>query len=128
MGDDDARDAERLVHLLDEPQNEPEGDRIEPDERLIVDEQLRVHDNGARERHAPRHAAGELRRHEVGGAAQAHRLQLRQHELSDQRLGHIRVLAHWERDVLEYVQVGEQRAVLKQHAHAPAQRVDSPDR
>ena len=33
------------------------------------------------------------------------------------------VLAHREGDVLEHVEVGEQRAVLKQHPHALAQRV-----
>jgi hypothetical protein len=33
------------------------------------------------------------------------------------------VLAQRERHILEYVLVGEQRAVLKQHAHAPAQRI-----
>ena len=33
------------------------------------------------------------------------------------------MLAQRERHVLEDVQVGEQRAVLEQHAHAPAQRV-----
>ena len=38
-------------------------------------------------------------------------------------LGQVGVLAQRERDVLEHVDVGEQRAVLEQHAHAPAQRV-----
>ena len=41
-----------------------------------------------------------------------------------QRLGQVGVLAHREGDVLEHVEVGEQRAVLEQHAHALAQRVD----
>ena len=111
--------------MLDEPQDEAERDRIEPDERLVVEQNLGIHDDGARQRHAPRHAAGELRRHERRGAAQADCLQLGEHQPADQRLGQVGVLAHRERDVLEDVQVGEQRAVLEQHAHAPAQRVDS---
>ena len=39
------------------------------------------------------------------------------------RSGRSRVLAQRKGDVLEHGQVGEQRAVLEQHAHAPAQRV-----
>jgi len=70
VGDHDAGDPECLVHVLDEAQDDTERDRIEPDERLIVDQQLRVHDNGPRQRHAPRHATRELPRHEPGGAAQ----------------------------------------------------------
>ncbi len=42
---------------------------------------------------------------------------------ADQPLGQARVLAQRERHVLEDVDVREQRAVLEQHAHAPAQRV-----
>ena len=58
------------------------------------------------------------------GAAQADRVQLRQHDGADQALRQPRVLAQRERDVLEHVDVGEQRAVLEQHAHAPAQRIE----
>ena len=58
----------------------------------------------------------------VRGAAQPHRMQLHQHERADERLRQIRVLAHRKRDVLEHVEIGEQRAVLEQHAHALAQR------
>ena len=97
---------------------------IEPDEGLVVDEHLGVHHDRARERHAPRHAAGELRRHQPRGAAQAHGVQLRQHERADQPLRQVRVLAQREGDVLEDVEIREQRAVLEQHAHAPAQRVE----
>ena len=69
-----------LVHLLDQPQDHPEGDRVQADEGLVVDEHFRVHDDGAGERHAARHAAGELRGHQLRGAAQAHGLQLGQHQ------------------------------------------------
>ena len=115
-----------VVHVLDESQDHAEGDRIETDERLVVDQQFRIHDDGARQRHAPRHAAGELGGHQIRRAAQADRLQLGEHQLADQGFGQIGVLAHRESDVLEHVHVGEQRAVLEQHAHALAQRVDLP--
>ena len=39
------------------------------------------------------------------------------------RSGRVGVLAHLERDVVEHRQVGEQRAELEQHAHAPAHLV-----
>ena len=120
--DDDAGDAQRFVHLLDEPADHAHGNRIETHERLVVDQDVRIHDDGARERHAPRHAAGQFRRHEPRGATQSDRVQLGQHELAHQRLGQLGVRAHRKRDVFVDVFVGEQRAVLEQHAHAPAQR------
>ena len=120
---DDAGDAERVVHLPHQPHDHAHRDRIEAGERLVVDQHLRIGRHRARERHAPRHAAGQLRGHQPRRAAQADGLQLRQHDVADQRFGQIGVLAQRERDVLEHVDVREQRAVLEQHAHAPAQRV-----
>ena len=58
---------------------------------------------------------------ESRGAAQADGLQLDEHDAAQQPLRQPRVLAQRERDVLEHVEVGEQRAVLEQHADAPAQ-------
>ncbi len=60
----------------------------------------------------------------VGRAAQPDGMQLREHDGADQALGQPGVLAQRERDVLEHVEVGEQRPVLEQHAHAPAQGID----
>ena len=54
------------------------------------------------------------------------RVQLREHEVAHQPLRQPGVLAQREGDVLEHVEVGEQRAVLEQHAHLPAQRVELP--
>ena len=68
------------------------------------------------------HAARELRGHQPRRAAQAHGMQLGQHELADQRLGKPGMRAHRKGDVFVDVFVGEQRAVLEQHAHALAQR------
>src|SRR4051812_44398920 len=65
MGDEERREAaatpqgdELLLH------GEP-GEGIELAERLVEEEELRIVDEGARQRHALRHAAGELMR--VGG-------------------------------------------------------------
>ncbi len=119
----DAGEAERVVQAANQAQDDAHRDRVEADEGLVVDQDLRVHDDRARQRDAPRHAAGELRGHQLRGAAQTDRLQLGEHQLADQPLRQIRVLAQREGDVLEHVQIGEQRAVLEQHAHAPAQHV-----
>src|SRR5438093_8591665 len=72
-------------------------------------------------RHAPRHAAREFRRHEIGGAAQAYRLQLHEREVANDRCGQVRVLAHLERHVVERGHVGKQGAELEQHAHLAPQ-------
>ncbi len=114
---------QRAVQRLDQPHDDAHRDRIEADEGLIVDQQLRVHHDRPRERDAPRHAAGEFGRTELRRAAQAHGLQLHQHQLAQHALGQARVLAHRKRDILEHRQVGEQRAVLEQHADALAQCV-----
>ena len=55
--------------------------------------------------------------------AQAHRVQLHQHDPADDALGQLGVLAHRERDVLEHRHVGEQASRLEHHAHLAAQRV-----
>ena len=119
----DAGQPERIVQAADQAQDDAERNRIETDEGLIVDEDLRIHDDRARERHAARHAAGKLRGHERRRAAQAHRLQLGEHDQTDQPLRQIGVLAQRKGDVLEDAQVREERAVLEQHAHALAQRI-----
>ena len=121
--DDDAGDAERVVEAPDEPQHDAHRDRVESHERLVVHEELGIHHDRARERDAPRHAARELRRHQPGRAAQPHGLQLGQHQVAHQALRQPRVLPQRERDVLVDVEVGQQRAVLEQHAHAAAHPV-----
>ena len=71
--DDDAADAERVVEAPDEPQHHAHRDRVEPDERLVVHEQLGIHHDRARERDAPRHAARELRTASAGPRRAARR-------------------------------------------------------
>src|ERR1051326_9615408 len=41
VGDDDARDAELLLQLLDEARDGAGGERVEPRRRLVVKEELR---------------------------------------------------------------------------------------
>ena len=123
--DDDAGDAEGIV-VTDQPHDHAHGDRIETDERLVVDQQFRVHDDRAGQGHAARHAARQLRGHQVGGTAQAHGMQLGQHQLPQHRLRQAGMFADRERHVLEDREVGEQRAVLEQHAHPAAQTVEPP--
>ena len=60
--------------------------------------------------------------HQLRRAAQADRVELHQHQVADQLVGQVGVLAQRERDVLEHRQVGEQRAELEQHADLAAQR------
>jgi hypothetical protein len=61
---------------------------------------------------------------QAGRAAQAHGIELHQHDVADHRLGQVGVLAQREGDVVEHRQVGEQRAELEQHAQAAAQAVE----
>jgi hypothetical protein len=49
-------------------------------------------------------------------------VQLHEHEIANQRIGEIGVLAHRKGDVFEHGHVGEQRAELEQHADPAAQR------
>jgi hypothetical protein len=55
-------------------------------------------------------------------SASSHGVQLGRHELAHQRLGQPGMGADRERHVFVHVFVGEQSAVLEQHAHALAQR------
>ena len=124
--DDDAGDAEGVVELADQPDDHAHGDRIETDEGLVIDQQLRVHDDRAGQGYPARHAARQLRRHHLGGTAQAHGMQLGQHQLPQHRLRQAGMLADRERHVLEDREVGEQGAILEQHAHPSAQTVEPP--
>ena len=115
---------EQAIERLDQAHDHAHRDRIQADERLVVDQHLRIHDDGARQRHPPRHAAREFGRHQVRGAAQSDRLQFHQHQLAQHRLGQLGVLAQRECHVLEHRQIGQQRAVLEQQPDALAQLVE----
>jgi len=53
-------------------------------------------------------------------------MQLGEHQIAHESFRKPGVLAQRKGDVLEHVEVGEQRAVLEQHAHPPAQREQLP--
>jgi hypothetical protein len=63
------------------------------------------------------------RRHQVAGAAQAHRIELQQHDVADQVFRQIGVFAQRKGHVVEHAEVGEQGTELKQHPHAPTRKV-----
>ena len=121
--DDDGSGAEGVVQAPDQLADDAHGDRIQAGERLVVKDQHGVERGSARQRHAPRHAAREIRGHEPVRPAQAHRLQLHQHQIVDQLVRQIGVLAHLESDVVVARHVGKQRPELEQHPHPAAQRV-----
>jgi hypothetical protein len=123
VGDDDRRDAERVVELTDELAHDAQRNRVEPRERLVVQDEHRIERDRTRQRHAPRHAARQLGGTKLCCAAQADRVQLHQDEVANERLVELGVLAHGKSHVLVHRHVGEQRAELEQHADAPAQRV-----
>jgi hypothetical protein len=60
---------------------------------------------------------------QVRRTAQAHRIELHQHDVADHGLGQVGVLAQRKATLSNTVQVGEQRAELEQHAQAAAQAV-----
>jgi hypothetical protein len=107
-----------VVELADELRRRAQRDRIEPGKGLVVHHQLGIERNGTRQRHAPGHATGNLAGHQVTRAAQAHRMQLHEHDVAHQRLGQVGVFAQRKGHVLIDAHVGEQGAKLEQHAHA----------
>src|SRR6185503_17444981 len=124
VGDHDRGESGRLVQAADQPDDLGERVRVEAGERLVVDHELGVGGDGARQRHAPRHAARQVVRHHRLRAAQADRVQLHQHQALHQVLGHVEVLADRERDVLVHREVAEQSRGLEHHAHLQPQLVE----
>ncbi len=112
----DAGDAQRVVHLSNQSDHHSHGNGIQARERLVINQQIRVHHNGPGQRHPPGHPAGQFRRHERSGTAQPHGVQLGQHHMANETIGQVGVLAQRKRHVFEDAVVREQGAVLKQHA------------
>ena len=110
-----------VVQGADQVGRHPHRDRVQAGERLVVHDDFRVQRDGPRQRHAPRHAAGNFGNAQCGRAAQTHRVELHQHDVADHLVAQIGVLAQRERHVLEHGQVGEQGPELKQHAEPAAQ-------
>jgi len=117
VGDHDTGDPQGVVEQADQAHQDTHGDGVLAGERLVVHEDLRVQGNRPGQCDAALHAAGELVGHQLDGTAQPHRLQLHQYDVADHLLGQAGMHAQRERDVLEHVEIGEQRAALEQHAH-----------
>ena len=100
--------------------DDAERNRVESGERFVVQHQFGVERDGARQSHAPRHAARQFGGHQFFYAAQADGVQLQQHQIADDGFGQFGQLAHREGDVVVHRQIGKQCAVLEQHAHAAA--------
>jgi hypothetical protein len=71
----------------------------------------------------PRHAAGDLGDAQRRRTAQAHCIELHQHDVADESFRQIGVFAQRKSHVVKHGQVGEQGAKLEQHAQAPPQGV-----
>ena len=124
MGDHDRARPERIVEPADQLPDDAQRDRIEAGERLVVHDQHRVERNRARQRDTACHAARELRGLQRRRTPQADGIELHQHEVANQFGRQVGMFAQRERDVVEHRHVGEQRAELEQHPHAPAQRIE----
>jgi len=101
VANDDTRDVQRIVHTPHEPDDNPHGNRIQADERLVVDQDIGVHNHRTRQRDTTRHTARQLGRHQIGRPAQTYRMQFRQHDMANQPIAQFRVLTQWESDILE---------------------------
>ena len=117
MGDHDGSRTQCIVEAADQVAHHAERDRIQPGERFIVHNEHRIQRHRACQRHAPRHAAGQLGRHQVLRAIQPHCMQLHHHQVADDLLRQVGMFAHLECHIVEHRHVGEQRAELEQHAH-----------
>ena len=126
MRDQDAGGIERLVQRADQVRDGAQRDRIKARKRLVIHQQRGIQRHRAGQRHPARHAAGNLRRHQMRGATQPHRVQLHQHQVADHRFGQIGLLAQREGHVVEDAEIGEQRAELEQHAHVATHPVELP--
>mmetsp|Transcript_20984 Transcript_20984/g.80971 ORF Transcript_20984/g.80971 Transcript_20984/m.80971 type:complete len:253 (+) Transcript_20984:2136-2894(+) len=125
MRHDDAGQPQGIVEVADQPRRHPQGDRVEAGEGLVVEHQVRVQCDGACQRDAARHAAGDFTWQQVARTAQADGIELHQHQVADHGLRQVGVLAQREGDVLEHAQIGEQGAELEQHAHASAHGIQA---
>ena len=53
----DAGDAKSVIHLPDQPHDDAHRNRIQADEWLVIDKNVRIHDHRPRQRDTARHAA-----------------------------------------------------------------------
>ncbi len=117
MGHHDTGDTQRIVEQPDQTHQHPHRNRVLPDKGLVVHENLRVESDGTRQRDTTLHAARQFVRHQFHRAAQTYGLKLEQNDVADHFFRQLGVHAQWKGDVFENIQIGKQRAALKQNAH-----------
>ena len=100
VGHHHRRGAQRVVQTLDQRGDGAQGDGVQAGEGLVVQHQVGVECNGARQRHPPRHAARQLGRHQPGRAAQADGLQFHQDQIANHRVWQAGVFAQRKGDVV----------------------------
>ena len=120
VGDHDVGAAVLGVHLLDQLAEQRRAHRVETRVRLVEHDDLGLEHERAREARALAHAARELVRQALAGVGQADLVEALVDDVGDLLLGHLRVLAQRERDVVVDVHRAEQRAVLEQDPERPA--------
>src|SRR4051812_35902354 len=114
--DHDVGAAVLLVDLLDQLAQERGANRVEAGVRLVEEHDLGVEHERASEARPLAHAAGQLVRHLLAGAAEADLLETAVDDVRDLVLALVGVLAKRERDVVPQVHRAEQRTVLEQDA------------
>ena len=115
------RHAQAVVQIAHQAGQHAQRNRILPGKRLVINHQLRIKSNRPGECHPPRHAAGQLRRHQRRRTAQTDALQLHQRYRLNQTAVKARLLAQRKSDILRHRHIRKQRAGLEQHAHPPPQ-------
>src|SRR5207249_1144690 len=111
--------ADELADLLGQ-------DRVEIGGRLVVEDQLGVDRQRARDRDALAHPARELARQLVLGALELHVGEDSARDRVDLRRGVAPALAQPEAHVLGHGEGGEQRRALEDHGDAPLRRLSRP--
>ena len=121
VGDMDEGDAEPRLQRLQLLAHLDAQERVERRQRLVEQQDLRIGDQRARQRHALLLAAGELRRQAAGVGLHLHELQ---HARAPARGALLVDAAHLqaEGDVVDAVEMREQRVALEHHRRAARRR------
>ena len=117
MRDHDDCHAERFLQLDDQLVDSHGHDRIEAGGRLIAEQDVRVHGNGASQAGALFHAARELCRLKGFKPTQADEIELDARHDADGRVFELRVFLQWQGHVLADGHGIEQGCTLEKHAH-----------
>ena len=116
VGDDDRRDAEIPVDVLDEGQDGVRGGRVKGGGGFVAEQHLRVGGQGTGDGHALLLAAGELRRIGIHAVGKAHQIQQFFSTLAGLDLVHADKFQR-KADVLARRALHEQVELLEDHAH-----------